>query len=306
MKDWTELELQIDNYMKTAHHPQVNSILVWENGEMLAELYYNGCDKNSRHPIKSVVKSILSLAVGIAQDEGLLCVKDPIAKYIPEFSERRDMLHKKITIEHLLTMSSGIFWQGGVHYHCPQMDAMKRSKQWIDYIADCNVKDTPGAVHNYKEWDVILLAAILSNVAGDCFDFINDRLYRPLGIQSNRWYKSPDGVYYSVALDDEKEAWSNLTAEELMKLGILLYQEGVYNGKQIVSKEYIACAIAPSKQDSGYGYLFWLGEDWYACRGYGGQTVTVFPKRGRIVVMQATVTNRPLNYFDVTFDIALR
>lgn len=73
----TEQEEIISEYMRYAHHPQVNSILVWEKGEMLAELYYNKCDRTSRHPIKSVVKSILSIADGIAQDEGLLTIDDP-------------------------------------------------------------------------------------------------------------------------------------------------------------------------------------------------------------------------------------
>ena len=93
-----ERELDINRYMMQAHHPQVNSILVWENEKLSAELYYNGFDRESRHPIKSVVKSILSLAAGIATDEGLLDLEDPIYKYIPEFAEGRDMQHKRIKI----------------------------------------------------------------------------------------------------------------------------------------------------------------------------------------------------------------
>lgn len=301
----TELEMKIDDYMKHAHHPQVNSILVWEQKDILAELYYNRCNADSRHPIKSVVKSILSAAIGIAEMDGLLCLGDPIGKYIPEFRDQRDVFHRRITIQHLLTMSSGIFWQGGVHYHCPQMDGMRRSKNWIDYIADCKVVDIPGKRHNYKEWDVILLAQILSCVAGDCYDYINDRLYTPLGIRSERWYQSPDGVYYSVALNEEKEAWSNLTARDMLKLGILFLHNGIWEGKQILSEEYIQKATAPSPQDTGYGFLWWVGDGWYGCRGFGGQTVTVFPERGRIIVTQASVTNRPLSYNDVIYGVAM-
>lgn len=302
----TELEHIIMEYMKGAHHPQVNSILVWEKDEMLAECYFNGFNRESRHNIKSVVKSILSIAIGIARDESLLDLDDPIMKYIPEFTERRDVLHRRITIRHLLTMSSGIFWQGGVHYHCPQMEGMRRSKEWRDYIADCKVNAIPGKVHNYKEWDVILLADILSRVTGDCYDFIDNRIYQPLGIKSDRWYKSSDGVYYSVAIDDEKEKWSDLCARDMLKLGILFYREGIWNDKRIISKDYIDQATAPSPQDAGYGFLWWRGEGWYGCRGYGGQTVTVFPTEGRIVVTQATATNRPLSYNDIVFDVALK
>ena len=324
-ENMTELDRKIDNYMAHAHHPQLNSILVWENGEMLAERYYNGYDSESRHQIKSVVKSILSIAVGIAADDGLLSIDDPIGKYIPEFAENRDVLHRKITVRHLLTMSSGIFWQGGVHYTCPLTDGMRRSRQWVDFIADCKVVNIPGAKHLYKEWDVILLAVILSKVSGDCYDFIDNRIYKPLGITSERWYKSPDGAYYSVAFDEEKEKQSNLSAKDMLKLGILFMQDGMWNGKRIVSKEYIEQATKPSPQAAHYGFLWWVGTDyydmrglegkppvltaktgdWYACRGFGGQTVTVFKESGRIVVTQATVTNRPLDYSDVIFDVAL-
>ena len=296
-----EREFQINELVKSSHHPQLNSVIVWEDGQIQAECYFNGFTAESRHNIKSVVKSILSIGIGIAQDEGLLNVDDKISKYLTEFDEGRDLKHTLIRIRHLLTMSSGIFWQGGVHYHCPMMDAMRRSKNWIDYIADCKVTETPGAVHNYKEFDVILLSAILSKVTGDAFDYINEKLFKPLEIYNERWIKSPDGVYYSPALDKEEEAVSDLTAREMLKIGQLFLQKGIWNGKQIISKEYIEAAVSPSPQNSNYGYLWWLGKGWYGCRGYGGQAVTVFPEQNKIVVTQATATSRPLTYEDIWF-----
>ena len=296
-----EREFQINELVKSSHHPQLNSVIVWEDGQIQAECYFNGFTAESRHNIKSVVKSILSIGIGIAQDQGLLNVDDKISKYLTEFDEGRDLRHRMITIKHLLTMSSGIFWQGGVHYHCPMMDAMCRSRNWIDYIADCKVKTTPGTVYNYKEFDVILLSAILSKVTGDAFDYINEKLFIPLEIYNERWIKSPDGVYYSPALDKEEESVSALTAREMLKIGQLFLQKGIWNGKQIISKEYIDSAISPSLQNSGYGYLWWLGEGWYGCRGYGGQSVTVFPEQNKIVVTQATATSRPLAYEDIWF-----
>jgi len=69
-----------------------------------------------------------------------------------------------------------------------------------------------------------------------------------------------------VALDTEKEKWSNLTARDLLQMGILIYQNGVWDGHQLLSKDYIKQALSPSPQDAGYGFLWWLGEGWYACR----------------------------------------
>ena len=296
-----ERELQISELVRSSHHPQLNSVLVWQDGQLQAECYFNGFTAESRHNIKSVVKSILSIGIGIAQDQGLLNVDDKISKYLMEFNEGRDLRHRMITIKHLLTMSSGIFWQGGVHYHCPMMDAMRRSRNWIDYIADCKVTESPGAVHNYKEFDVILLSAILSKVTGDAFDYINEKVFKPLEIYNERWIKSPDGIYYSPALDKEEEAVSALTAREMLKIGQLFLQKGIWKGKQIISKEYIEAAVSPSPQNSNYGYLWWLGEGWYGCRGYGGQAVTVFLEQNKIVVTQATATSRPLAYEDIWF-----
>ena len=87
----------------------------------------------------------------------------------------------------------------------------------------------------------------------------------------------------------------------MLKIGQLFLQKGIWNGKQIISKEYIDSAISPSPQNSGYGYLWWLGQNWYGCRGYGGQAVTVFPGQNKIVVTQATATSRPLAYEDIWF-----
>ena len=105
-----EREFQISELVRSSHHPQLNSVLVWQDGQLQAECYFNGFTAESRHNIKSVVKSILSIGIGIAQDQGLLNLDDKISKYLMEFNEGRDLRHRMITIKHLLTMSSGIFW----------------------------------------------------------------------------------------------------------------------------------------------------------------------------------------------------
>lgn len=86
-----------------------------------------------------------------------------------------------ITVRHLLTMTSGICWNGGVHYHCPMMRQLRDSGDWISHIADRAVADVPGTKYNYKEWDVILLAKLLDKACGDMFDFMDENLFRPWG-----------------------------------------------------------------------------------------------------------------------------
>jgi CubicO group peptidase (beta-lactamase class C family) len=159
----SNIDSEIDEYIKKRHYRQINSVLIWKDNEMSAQRYYNGYDENSRNVIKSVAKSIMSICTGIALDKGLIkSLDEPIFSFIPEFNENRDPRHRLITIRHLLTMTSGIYWNGGIHYHCPMMSQMRNSGNWISHIANCAVSDTPGTKYNYKEWDIILLARLFS------------------------------------------------------------------------------------------------------------------------------------------------
>lgn len=297
---------ELDEYIKAKQYRLINSVLVWQDGNIILERYYNGFNKASRNVIRSVVKSILSICTGICFDKGLIKgLDEPIYKYLDVFSEGIHPYHRAITIKHLLTMTSGIYWVGGVHYHCPQLSVLRRSRNWIEHIAETDVVDVPGTKFKYSEFDVILLTAVLEKAIGsDVFDFINENLYKPLSINSGRWWKSKCGVYYSCAEAGEgnggdNESPSNLTANEMSRIGQLFLQKGRYNGKQIISEKYVNEAITPSKHNSNYGYLWWLGEGFYNARGYGGQNITVIPKKNEIIVIQATPTARGKEYDDV-------
>ncbi len=296
------MDQMIDDFIKRKRYRQVNSVLVYRDGELLAQSYYNGFHPESRNVIKSVAKSVMSICAGIALDKGLFASLDePICRYISQFGEGRDPFHSAITIRHLLTMTSGVYWNGGVHYHCPMMTQMRRSGDWISHIADCAVSDMPGTKYCYKEWDVILLAKVLDAVCGDFYDFLKENLYDPLGIGSERWYRTPCSVYYSVGDGGEgkEECRSSLTAQEMLQLGKLFMDGGVFNGKRVVSEAYIRQAVAASECNDGYGYLWWRGDDWYGCRGFGGQSITVVPDKRVVVVTQATPTARGMAYFDL-------
>ena len=297
-----DIEKKIDDYIAGHHYRQINSVLLCRDNEILASRYYNGFDENSKNVILSVAKSIMSVCAGIALDKGLIqSLDEPVYKYIHEFSECREPLHRMITLRHLLTMTSGIYWNGGVHYHCPMMRQLRNSGDWVSHIADCAVADIPGERYNYKEWDVILLAKLLDKACGDMYDFINDNLFKPLGIESERWYKSPCGVYYSVGNGEEAddETKFKMTAIDMMKIGQLFLNDGKYGEDQIISENYVHQAVSPQKCNPNYGFLWWIWEGRYGCRGYGGQSITVIPDENAVIVTQATPTDRGMGYFDV-------
>lgn len=304
----TDLREKIDAYLASHHYRQLNSVLLCRDDELLARCYYNGFQENSKNEIASVAKSIMSVCTGIALDKGLLpSLEEPVYQYIPAFREGRDPFHRMITVRHLLTMTSGIYWNGGVHYHCPMMHQLRNAGDWISHIADCAVVDLPGTKYLYKEWDVILLAKVLDQVCGDMYDFMKDNLFEPLEIESTRWYQSPCGVYYSVGDGTDNDADNGtdndtklkLTAIDMMKIGQLFLHGGRYQEKQILSERYIHQAVSPLKCNPGYGFLWWIWEDCYGCRGYGGQSVTVMPDANAVIVTQATPTDRGMGYYDV-------
>ena len=298
-----ELQCTLDRYIKEKRYRLVNSVLVYKDNQLVFERYYNKFDENSRNNIKSIWKSILSICTGICLDKGYIkSLEDPIYKYLKVFGENIHPYHKLITIQHLLTMSSGIYWNGGIHYHCPMLEQLFRSKNWLEHIADVAMKDVPGTRHEYKEWDVIILSALITAATGmQVYDFCEKHLYQPLGIRSERWAVSSCGIDYTIIKG--KEELSDLSARELAKLGLLFLNEGRWNGTEIISSEYIKQATTPSMQDKNYGFLWWLFPGGYACRGYGGQEVNVLPEKQLVAVVQAKPTPQSKSYGDIFTEV---
>jgi len=292
----------IDNYLKIKQYRLVNSVLVYENNELIFERYYNKTNENTRNQIKSVWKSILSLTLGICLNKGFIKnIDEPICNYLPQFAQNIHPYHSLITIRHLLTMSSGIYFNGGIHYHCPMMDQMRRSRDWAAHIADVQITDFPGTKFVYKEWDVILLSALIGKACGgSAYDICREYLYEPLEIKSVKWTQSKCGVDYPSYGADMTDV---LSARDMAKIGLLTLHGGVWNGRQIVSEEYIKTAVSPSESNKEYGCLWWLSDKGYHGRGFGGQELNVYPDKNIVAVIQAKVTPSSKSYGDICENI---
>ncbi len=289
---------ELESYIAAKRYRLINSVLVHHNGEVVYERYFNGCTDASGHNVMSVWKSILSLTAGICMDNGWIgSLDEPVGKYLPRFGEGRDMMHRFITVRHLLTMSSGIYWQGGVHYHCPMMAQMRADPApWAEFIADIPVSDTPGTKFHYKEWDVILLSAFIQNRTGRRpYEICKKYLFEPLGIAGKEWPRTSCGVDYNAVTDDGV----CLTARDLLSIGLLMLNGGEWNGRRIVSQEYVVECAKPSAAWDGYGLLWWRSGNGVHGRGFGGQELNVYPKEDTVAVVQATVTPSSKSYGDV-------
>jgi len=291
-----ELIRYLDEYIKQKRYRLINSVLLYKNNELILERYYNKFNELSRNNIKSIWKSILSICIGICLDMGYIkSFDEPISNYLTEFSENIHPYHKLITIQHLLTMSSGIYWNGGIHYHCPMMEQIRRSKNPIKELADTSIANMPGTKFVYKEFDVILLSALINRATKmSCYDFCKKHLYDPLDIKSDEWAKLKDGTDYNVN-NSILESKSDLSAKDLSKLGYMLLK----NDGNIVNKKYILQATSPLVGANNYGYLFWILNDGFAGLGYGGQELRILPDKNIVYVIQATATSQNKAYGDV-------
>lgn len=303
-----QVEKELDEFLIRKHYRLVNTVLFYQDGELLLEKYYNKFTKESRNNIKSIWKSILAICVGICIDKGWIkSIEEPVFHYLKEFDGSRDPYHKMLKIKHLLTMTSGIYWNGGIHYHCPMWEQCIRSKDFVEYISNIAMKDIPGTVFVYKEWDITLLSAVIGKAAGrNSYEVCKEYLYEPLKIVSNAWYTGFDGVCYTIPSVSfqgmnavEEEAKSDLSARDIAKLGFLFLDFGIYQGKRIVSKEWVQQVLTPCSCNKEYGMLWWLGENFYGCRGFGGQEMTVLPEKRIVFVVQATATPSSKSYGDL-------
>jgi CubicO group peptidase (beta-lactamase class C family) len=131
------------------------------------------------------------------------------------------------------------------------------------------------------------------------YEFCKKYLYEPLNITSNAWHSYANGVNYTVSKDPRLEAQSDLSARDLAKIGFLFLD----NGRNLVSTHYVKEALTPSKNEKSYGLLWWLFENGYGCRGYGGQEINVLPESNIVYVIQATATMQCKTYPDVFYRI---
>jgi len=295
---------QLDDYIKIKRYSLINAVIVYENDSLVFERYYNKFNENSVNFLCSTWKSILSITLGICLDKGIIkSLDEPISRYLPQFSQNNYPWHKLITIRHLLTMSSGIHFLGGVHYHCPMLEQMKRAKDWIAHIADVQMIATPGTKFIYKEWDVILLSALIGKACGGlAWDIAEEYIFKPLNIIGEKWLsQNNNSINYNAALEKilPEGSGDKMTAKNMAKIGRLMLNSGVWEGQRIASEEYVNASVMPSQASSGYGFLWWLFDKGYRAMGFGGQEINIYPGKKVVAVIQATVTPSSKMYYDI-------
>jgi CubicO group peptidase (beta-lactamase class C family) len=244
-----------------------------------------------RRDIFSASKTFTSVAIGIAQTEGLLTMDDVVLSHLGHLTTDPAPGVEAITIRHLITMTSGITYR----WEDPDVD---HPGDPASDILSTPLGDTPGTTFAYRGGSTYLLSRIIHACSGqDLRDFLLPRLFTPLGINNPQWHRCPLG--YSIGA-----VGLNLRTEELARLGRTLLDDGRYGHHQLIPAEYVAsmiadnvptdghfawAAVGPHPDHARYGRHVWLcdRDDAWRMDGLYGQFSIMFPRQQACVTITA-------------------
>ena len=250
--------------------------------------YYHGTDL---HSMQSVSKTVTSVIYGIAMTRGDFKsgLNTPVLKYFDAARVKNvDERKRRMTLKDVLTMTTGLAWsEEDVPYDDPRSDSslMEATDDWVQYVIDKPMVADPGTVFNYSSGATELLAYIFQKETGQDIDaYGEEHLFAPLGIR-HHWKRTYLGVV-------DTEGGLYLDGADLAKIGYLYLHGGMWDGRRIVSKEWVAESLAPyidAPAPFKYGFKWWLypraqaGQYIWMARGFGGQRLMVFPEEDLIV-----------------------
>ena len=267
--------------------PDVSALLVVRHGRLVFERYYGGVGPDDPIDVRSVTKSVTGALVGIALAEGdLEDLDQTVGELIPDrIPPGADPRTPSITLEHLLTMTSGLAWDATSDYQ-----RLIASHDWIGLTLGLPVAYEPGTVFAYNSGGSHLLSVILAEATGqETADYAQDRLFDPLGIEPGEWDRSPQGeTIGGFGL--------KLTPRDMAKLGELYLNGGRWDGEQIIPADYVLASTTQQSDGDAtggtpYGYQWWVtdasGSPAFYALGYGGQYIYVLPDLDLVVVIGA-------------------
>jgi CubicO group peptidase (beta-lactamase class C family) len=289
----------------------VHAVIVVRHGKLVFEQYFRGYDDpwgapegtydfdaTTKHDLRSISKSVTSLMLGIAIDRKLIAsIDDPVIKFFPPATVPQAPGWDRVTLRHLISMSSGMSWDENLRWTDPANDEphLGNEADPIRYVLAKPILSAPGTIWNYNGGGIDLLGEIIARASGKSFnDFAREALFEPLGISDWEWKTYENGRVSPAA-------GLRLRPRDAAKIGLLMLNHGSWNGKTVVSADWIAQSETPRFQTTGYfgglfyfGYAWWMGRTltgetetkWIAGIGLGGQRLFIVPDLD--IVMMST------------------
>lgn len=291
----------INNYLEAVKKSgqELHSLMILRNGKVVAEHWLGDNAANKPHILNSVSKTFTSTAVGFAVNEGLLKVSDKVISFFPDKlpAEVTPYL-RELEVRHLLTMTVG--------HDIDPTRAVRADvdKDWVEAFLAYPIEHKPGTEYVYNSVATYMLSAIVQQLTGQrVIDYLQPRLFRPLGIVGATWQESPQGI--------NTGGWGlYVKTEDMAKLGQFYLQKGKWNDKQLLPEAWFDEATAaqvpslpagvkradlkvkPKDSDwlQGYGYQLWrCRHNAYRADGANGQYIIVLPEKNAVIVTTANI-----------------
>ncbi len=271
------------------------AVRVYRRGCLVGADRAEGVNDNTTFESYSMSKSIASILFGRAMTLGLISPDDPVGSLVPE----ADQAHGEITMLDLLTMSSGLLWNGFRDYNVFTMPDRVRDALTLPVVHE------PGTYFEYAQSAVALLVKAVERAVGeDPQQFLQREVLDHIGIDSESWTWARDRA------GNIQGFWgATMRADDFGRLGELLRRGGVWRGQRLLSRNYVRRATSPSETNGCYGWLIWVNAgapcvgvtiedrgvsqermyptipaDMYNFSGLFGQLVTVFPSQELVIV----------------------
>ena len=329
----TEMIIKAVNRIHRGSFKEIHSMLIFKDDMLVLEEYFKGHEyqwdapghhgnlvawnKDMLHHAHSVSKSITSICTGIAIDKGYIKnVNQSIFNYLPDYQHLKTEENKHITIEHLLTGTSGLQW---AEWNAP-LSSMENDQIaiWfhengpVDFVLGRPMVAKPGTYFTYSGGNIELLGVIIENASGMAFeDFSEKFLFEPLGIDSAYWQlKYPSGEVHAAA-------GLKISPRDMVKIGAAMLNNGVWDGEQVLPVQWVVKSMysfpgtegirIPGEDlgKVGYSYAWWTKKinhkgreiNWFSANGWGGQKIVVLPELNSVIVFTGgTYSDKVVEY----------
>ena len=258
---------------------EMHHFMALRHGKVICECNFAPYPEGMWHITHSMCKSITGMAVGLLIEEGKLRLDENIYDIFPDkVNSLLKIFRPVITVENLLTMSSGItFNESGI----------VSGNDWVSSYLNSTVNGTTGQIFQYNSLNTYMLSAIVTKRTGETLtEYLKPRLFQPLGITKYFWETCPAGI--------TKGGWGLfLCAEDMAKLGQLYLQKGKWKGEQIIPESWVETSTQKrweTPDDTyGYGYQLWMEQrpGSFEFNGMLGQNVVIYPDMDMVLVTNA-------------------